>query len=79
MPLDGATEGVPEPLVREVRALVRNKPLVPVAIIGTDRSERHLLDTSGRDLAVIADDTVHTEQLGEAATVTTWREVESSW
>ena len=76
VPRDGATEGVPEPLVREVRALVRNKPLVPVAIIGTDRSERHLLDTSGRDLAVIADDTVHTEQLGESATVAAWREVE---
>lgn len=73
-PRDGATEGVPEPLVREVRALTRNTPLVPVAIIRTDRIERHLLDTSGRDLAVIADDTVHTEQPGESASV--WREVE---
>jgi CHAD domain-containing protein len=76
VPLDDATESVPEPLVREVRALARNKPLVPVAIVRTDRTERHLLDTNGRDLAVITDDTVHAEQLGESMTLTTWREVE---
>jgi inorganic triphosphatase YgiF len=76
VPLDEAREGIPDPLVREVRALARNKPLVPVAIVRTVRIERHLLDTSGRDLAVIADDTVHAEQPGESATVTTWREVE---
>jgi CHAD domain-containing protein len=76
VPLDEARESVPDPLVHEVRALARNNPLVPVAIVRTDRIERHLLDTNGRDLAVIADDTVHAEQLGESTTVTTWREVE---
>jgi CHAD domain-containing protein len=75
-PLDGARESVPDPLVREVRVLARNSPLVPVAIVGTNRIERHLLDAGGGDLAVIADDTVHAERLGESATVTTWRELE---
>jgi CHAD domain-containing protein len=76
VPMDAARESVPDQLVREVRVLARNRPLVPVAIIRTDRTERRLLDARGRGLAVIADDTVHAERLGESATVTTWREVE---
>jgi len=76
VPLDGARESVPDPLVREVRVLARNRPLVPVANIRTNRIERRLLDTHGRELAVIADDTVNAERLGETATATTWREIE---
>jgi CHAD domain-containing protein len=76
-PLGRATRKVPAALAREVRALVRNRPLLPIAVLQTTRVERRLLDGDGNALAAVADDTVHGQRLGdEAAAVSTWREVE---
>jgi CHAD domain-containing protein len=67
----------PATLTDEVRALVRDRPLVPVAVLRTERTEHSLLDVEGRVLVVLADDVVHAEQrLGATVVVSTWREVE---
>jgi len=77
LPLGGATAAVPVALVREVRAITGDRPLVAVAILHTTRLERRLLDSHGNALATVADDTVHGQRLtGDTGTMTTWREVE---
>src|SRR5664280_198916 len=77
LPLGRATRKVPAALVREVRAIARNRLLVPIAILHTTRIERRLLDDDGKALAAIADDTVHGQRLtGGAVGESTWREVE---
>lgn len=76
-PLGRATRKVPAALIREVRALVRDRPLVPIAVLQTTRIERRLLDEDGNALAAVADDTVHGQRLGDGAVqLSTWREVE---
>jgi CHAD domain-containing protein len=76
-PLGRATRKVPAALAREVRALVRDRPLVPIAVLQTTRIERRLLDDDGNALATVADDTVNGQRLGDgAAEASTWREVE---
>ena len=75
--LGRATRTVPAALVREVRAIAGDRPLVPIATLHTIRIERRLLDADGRALAAIADDTVQGQRLTGAATEeSTWREVE---
>ena len=77
LPLGRATRKVPVALAREVRAIVRDRPLIPVAALHTVRIERRLLDTDGNALATIADDTVHGQGLiDKGAPVSAWREVE---
>jgi CHAD domain-containing protein len=77
LPLGRGTRRVPAELAREVRAIVRGRELVPVAIVRTTRRERHLLDAAGRDLAAIADDIVEAERLaGRTPELSVWREVE---
>jgi inorganic triphosphatase YgiF len=77
LPLGRATRTVPAALSREVRAIVRDRPLVPIATLQTTRIERLLLDGHGNALAAVADDTVHGQRLtGGAAEESTWREVE---
>src|ERR1035437_7695051 len=76
LPLGRATRKVPVALAREVRALVRDRPLVPIAVLHTTRIERRLLDGDGNTLATIADDTVHGPRLADGAVQeSTWREV----
>ena len=76
-PLGRATRTVPVALAREVRAIVRDRRLVPIAVLRTDRIERRLLDGDGNTLATIADDTVHGQRLDDGAQQeSTWREVE---
>ena len=76
-PLGRATRTVPVALVREVRAIVRDRPLVPIAVLQTTRTERRLLDAGGNALAIVADDTVHGRRLGDGAVQeSAWREVE---
>lgn len=71
---DGA---VPAGLVAQVRALVRDHPLAPVAVLRTTRVQRHLLAADGTALAVVADDVVCAERLPPGtAPRTTWRELE---
>src|SRR5665647_493248 len=77
LPLGRATRTVPPALVGEIRAIVRNRPLIPIAILHTTRLERRLLDDAGTALATIADDTVRGQRLRDGADeVSTWREVE---
>lgn len=77
LPLGRATRTVPAPLVREVRAITGDRPLVPIATLHTTRIERRLLDADGNALAAVADDTVHGQRLtGSATEESTWREVE---
>jgi CHAD domain-containing protein len=77
LPLGEAAAGVPDQLLAEVSALVRDRELAPVAIVRTSRLERHLQDADGEDVAVVADDTVRAERLlGHSVEVSTWREVE---
>jgi CHAD domain-containing protein len=77
LPLGRATRKVPVALAAEVRALVRDRPLVPIAVLHTTRVERRLLDGDGNTLATIADDTVVGQRLADGAVQeSTWREVE---
>src|SRR5664280_3182177 len=77
LPLGRATRKVPVALAREVRALVRDRPLVPIVVLHTTRIERRLLDPDGTTLATIADDTVLGQRLADGAVQeSTWREVE---
>jgi CHAD domain-containing protein len=78
LPLGRATRTVPRALTREVRAIVRDRPLVPIAVLRTRRLERRLLDDKGRELAAVADDTVRGQRLidGTPEDEATWREVE---
>jgi CHAD domain-containing protein len=76
-PLGRATRRVPAALAREVRAIVRDRSLVPIAVLRTTRIERRLLDAVGNALAAVADDTVHGQRLGDGgAKESKWREVE---
>ncbi|MEO7982021.1 MAG: CYTH domain-containing protein, partial [Sporichthyaceae bacterium] len=62
-PLGRGTRTVPKQLLDQVRAVVRDHALAPVAGLRTTRVERHLFDADGVDLAVVADDTVEAERL----------------
>ena len=75
-PLGRATRSVPDALLEPVRAVVRDRPLVPVARIATRRLESELLDAAGGVLARICDDHVRGEQLHVGAEVREWREWE---
>ena len=50
--------------------------LQPVAVLRTTRTERHLYDADGTDLAVLADDTVTAERLVGTPGQFAWRELE---
>jgi inorganic triphosphatase YgiF len=43
LPLGRATRTVPRALTRDVRAIVRDRPLLPIAVLMTTRTERRLL------------------------------------
>jgi CHAD domain-containing protein len=63
-PLRGRSTKVPADLQDEVRVLTRGDELRPVARIQTRRRETPLLDAEGRVLALIADDKVTAQALG---------------
>lgn len=70
----GGDADVPQALLDEVRALVRDRPLRLVATLSTERTEHRLLDADGGALAVVCDDRVAAGVEGGAAT--SWREWE---
>ncbi|MGH3904416.1 MAG: CHAD domain-containing protein [Pseudonocardiaceae bacterium] len=75
--LDSGARKVPKALAKKVRGLARRRELGPVAILRTTRLEQRLVDPSGKDLAIVADDTVHATRLGGGSVdVSAWREVE---
>jgi CHAD domain-containing protein len=75
-PLGELGEGVPPALLDQVRAIVRDHPLVPVATVRTHRLECDLCDAAGVTLAKVCDDQVQAERLLGPALVQEWREWE---
>lgn len=69
---------VPAGLLDHIRALVRDRPLVPVASVRTRRTEHLLIGAGDVPLAEVADDTVHTQafQTAGSARLDSWREWE---
>ena len=77
---DGPEDGtrVPEHLTERVAGVTAGAPVVPVAVLVTERAVRRLMGTSGQVMAEVADDVV-TGQRTEAAgggQPLTWREIE---
>ncbi|HEX5143374.1 MAG TPA: CYTH and CHAD domain-containing protein [Mycobacterium sp.] len=78
LPLDGtAQDTVPADLVDVVLAIVRDRPLAPVARISTTREVQLLYTPDGRRLAEFCDDRVRAYRTGATApTEQRWREWE---
>jgi CHAD domain-containing protein len=74
LPLGDADEAVPDELRDVVLAIVRDRPLAPVARISTVRTVDELYDHSGAPLAEFCDDQVTASAVGGAEQ--TWREWE---
>jgi CHAD domain-containing protein len=67
---------VPPDVAEQVRDVTGPEPLAPVAHVRTRRVERPLRAGDGTVLALVADDTVSAEALGDEAVVQRWRELE---
>lgn len=76
VPLTEDRNHVPAELTRLVTARTNGKKLVPVAHLATVRQSSELVDAEGRTLAILADDHVTAEAMGESATLDSWRELE---
>jgi inorganic triphosphatase YgiF len=72
--LDGAE--LPEELAELLRGIRRDQPLRPVAVIETERTVLRLFDADDQEIAEVADDLVHASAAGDAATASSWREIE---
>jgi CHAD domain-containing protein len=75
LPLGRSAKAVPPPLLEPVRAVVRDRPLSPVARLRTRRCERDLVAEDGTVLAHVCDDEVRAERLVDAGSQS-WREWE---
>jgi CHAD domain-containing protein len=73
LPLGKSNGEVPVELRKQVRAIIRRRPLRPVAELRTHRIETPLKDASGRTLALVAQDRVTAVVDGEEQG---WQEVE---
>ena len=76
LPLGRATRTVPAGLLAPVRALVRDRPLTPVARVRTRRLEYSVLDIDDVVLATVCADDVQAERLRAPGGERTWREWE---
>jgi CHAD domain-containing protein len=76
LPLGRAVTAVPARLVEVLRAVVRDRPLEPVARIRTRRREYPLLGEDRVVLARVCDDEVHAERLDGTDRDEQWREWE---
>jgi CHAD domain-containing protein len=74
-PLGRAVRSVPAKVVDPVRAVVRDRPLVPVASISSHRTVYTLVGDDG-PVAMLCDDRVTARALVQAAEPLTWREWE---
>ncbi|GGP86778.1 CHAD domain-containing protein [Streptomyces griseomycini] len=70
------SDDLPESLARLVRSRVRERALLPVVRLRSDRDVRHLLDRAGRLLAEVSVDTVHAERLTDGGGTARWTEIE---
>ncbi|MFD0687877.1 CYTH and CHAD domain-containing protein [Actinomadura fibrosa] len=76
-PAGEPTDAVPDDLAELVTAYVRERPLVAVVELRTDRTERALLTEGGAVAAELADDHVTGMRLDQdGGGVSTWRELE---
>lgn len=75
-PLTSSAVRVPPGLRSELADIAGQKPLLPVAALRTVRTERRLLDADGKQLAVIADDTVEATVYLFGERIYRWREIE---
>lgn len=75
-PLGASTDTVPEDLRDIVLAIVRDRPLSPVARISTQRSVEVLHGPDGTALAEFCDDRVTASVIGQDADQQSWREWE---
>ncbi|TDW31056.1 CYTH and CHAD domain-containing protein [Cryobacterium psychrophilum] len=75
-PLTGDSTTVPESLARLVRVLVRDRPLVAVALLRTRRIVHRLRGPEGESLADVCDDRVEADRLVPAPEHASWREWE---
>lgn len=71
-----AGEHVPAELATQVRAIVRDAPLEPIAQVDNHRTEVLLGNTAGEPVAEFCDDSVKARSLLDASTPTEWREWE---
>ncbi|MFD8236262.1 CHAD domain-containing protein [Streptomyces sp. NPDC059696] len=70
------TDTLPDELAALVRSRVRDRELLPVVRLRSDRDVRHLLDADGRLLAEVSVDTVHAERLTGRGGQAQWTEIE---
>ncbi|MCZ2827354.1 CYTH and CHAD domain-containing protein [Modestobacter sp. VKM Ac-2986] len=79
-PVGRAAKTPPKAVLEPVLGIVRQAPAAQVALLRTRRVVTELADAEGRVLVEVADDhvtgTAYPAGPGEAAVVTTWREVE---
>lgn len=68
--------GPPDLLLDRVRALVRDSPVTPSAVLDTRRGVHRLLDERGTVLAELCDDHVRAETSADPPAVQAWREWE---
>ncbi|WP_189170313.1 CYTH and CHAD domain-containing protein [Pilimelia anulata] len=76
VPLGRSTGVVPAALRAELAAITRGRALQPIARVRTERTEYPVLAPDGTVLALVADDRVTSEVLGEDLLSQQWREVE---
>jgi CHAD domain-containing protein len=75
-PLGRNAKAVPAPFLAQVRAIVRGRPLAPIASLATRRREYALCGADDGVLAVFCDDQVEARRLGGDAPSQHWREWE---
>lgn len=68
-------DAVPPEVLEPVRAIVRDRPLTPLARLTTERSVVHLVDAAGAAVAEVADDRVSASDARDG-TYRRWREWE---
>lgn len=71
-----SVRAVPPALLGLSRVRLRGEAVEPVARIETCRTEHALVSGDGTVLAVVADDAVTGEAMGDQVTVSAWREIE---
>ena len=74
-PVDGRYE-VPEELVREVRSVIRNHALEPIAQVDNNRTELILVDSADQPVAEFCDDHVTAFSFLPGGSQSAWREWE---
>lgn len=76
LPLGRSAVGIPAELRLQVADLVGSKPLIPVALLRTERTRRELKSADGVVLALVEDDVVEATTYRDGERTQRWREVE---